>query len=574
MAWGFKKSIKIAPGVRINLSKSGVSASLGGKGFTYNTRGRITTSIPGTGIRHTQNIAARRTTKPVGSALRASAHIDSDNTDRLSKREMATREFVTQLQSRTTKALQEYFISHGVYVHVEDLVDAATLEDHQEFLTSLTQEFETTTKAIKLGIDIGSISLAEKEKAMRALYEIEEKCSSHQGNHGALEDAAASLQSKVLAWPISPAFFWPILLSLVGCTFFLTGNSTAGLILIVGPGLYGFYKLKSFEKRKNSLLAEITEADGRFQSLLVSEISPRPALPNIQDNVQRNATIFAGITAALALVAACFYLANTGSQTLPSGANSTASDDRAKNQNKPAAQISSPAPSHSEIDFTWLVGKPPSDAVKDRRFKAAFNGVSAAAWKKIADRLTVSNVGGVQVKDGYYFGAGCKAHFCDSDIAAFAINQVIGKGDVIYKETTDYNSNEAVAKGFIWTDLPIDATPLAAWAISNNMSSSTAAPSQSSSVPNKSFPTSFNCNQAGSDVERLICSDQELAERDVELATVFAEAKAHALDQTTFKERARKAWNYREKNCHDRECIARWYSDQKAALKEMINDSQ
>ncbi|MFM0300251.1 DUF4236 domain-containing protein [Paraburkholderia sediminicola] len=36
MGWGFRKSIKIAPGIRINLSKSGISASLGGKGFTYN----------------------------------------------------------------------------------------------------------------------------------------------------------------------------------------------------------------------------------------------------------------------------------------------------------------------------------------------------------------------------------------------------------------------------------------------------------------------------------------------------------------------------------------------------------
>lgn len=44
----------MAPGVRLNVSKSGVSTSIGGKGFTYNSRGRVTASIPGTGIRFTR----------------------------------------------------------------------------------------------------------------------------------------------------------------------------------------------------------------------------------------------------------------------------------------------------------------------------------------------------------------------------------------------------------------------------------------------------------------------------------------------------------------------------------------
>lgn len=53
MALRIRKSIKIAPGVRINLSKSGISTSLGVKGATVNLskRGtRVTTGIPGTGI--------------------------------------------------------------------------------------------------------------------------------------------------------------------------------------------------------------------------------------------------------------------------------------------------------------------------------------------------------------------------------------------------------------------------------------------------------------------------------------------------------------------------------------------
>lgn len=53
MGLRFRKRIKILPGVYINLSKSGVSTSLGGKGLTVNLRGdktRTTVGIPSTGI--------------------------------------------------------------------------------------------------------------------------------------------------------------------------------------------------------------------------------------------------------------------------------------------------------------------------------------------------------------------------------------------------------------------------------------------------------------------------------------------------------------------------------------------
>lgn len=49
----FRKTITILPGVKINLSKTGVSTSLGGHGATVNvgTRSRtITLGIPGTGF--------------------------------------------------------------------------------------------------------------------------------------------------------------------------------------------------------------------------------------------------------------------------------------------------------------------------------------------------------------------------------------------------------------------------------------------------------------------------------------------------------------------------------------------
>jgi hypothetical protein len=59
----FQRHIRILPGLRINLSKSGVSASVGGHGawLTVGPRGsRATVGLPGTGLSYTQQVAAHR----------------------------------------------------------------------------------------------------------------------------------------------------------------------------------------------------------------------------------------------------------------------------------------------------------------------------------------------------------------------------------------------------------------------------------------------------------------------------------------------------------------------------------
>jgi hypothetical protein len=53
MAFRFRKRIKILPGFWFNMSKSGISTSIGGKGLTLNIKdGKTTTtaSLPGTGL--------------------------------------------------------------------------------------------------------------------------------------------------------------------------------------------------------------------------------------------------------------------------------------------------------------------------------------------------------------------------------------------------------------------------------------------------------------------------------------------------------------------------------------------
>lgn len=57
MALRFRKSVKVAPGIRLNFSKSGVSTSIGGRGARVNIskRGvRTTAGLPGTGISYSQ----------------------------------------------------------------------------------------------------------------------------------------------------------------------------------------------------------------------------------------------------------------------------------------------------------------------------------------------------------------------------------------------------------------------------------------------------------------------------------------------------------------------------------------
>ncbi|MPR36605.1 DUF4236 domain-containing protein [Salmonirosea aquatica] len=64
MAWRFRKSVKIIPGVRLNFSSRGVSTSIGvrGAGLNFSNRGVYAyASIPGTGLSYRERIGGGRT---------------------------------------------------------------------------------------------------------------------------------------------------------------------------------------------------------------------------------------------------------------------------------------------------------------------------------------------------------------------------------------------------------------------------------------------------------------------------------------------------------------------------------
>jgi len=63
MSLRFRRSVRLAPGVRVNFSKSGMSLSMGGRGGTVNlsSRGtRTTFGIPGTGLSWSQRSSTKR----------------------------------------------------------------------------------------------------------------------------------------------------------------------------------------------------------------------------------------------------------------------------------------------------------------------------------------------------------------------------------------------------------------------------------------------------------------------------------------------------------------------------------
>lgn len=69
----FRKSVKIAPGVKLNVGKSSAGVSFGGKGshLSMNTSGRITTSagVPGTGVSYVNQTGGSQKKKPRASGV-------------------------------------------------------------------------------------------------------------------------------------------------------------------------------------------------------------------------------------------------------------------------------------------------------------------------------------------------------------------------------------------------------------------------------------------------------------------------------------------------------------------------
>jgi uncharacterized protein YecT (DUF1311 family) len=81
---------------------------------------------------------------------------------------------------------------------------------------------------------------------------------------------------------------------------------------------------------------------------------------------------------------------------------------------------------------------------------------------------------------------------------------------------------------------------------------------------------SFDCTKAQTVPEHLICNDAELANLDVELYTVYNQAKQASNNADWFKQTSRAAHKWREANCSDKACLLSWYSERKTVLGKIV----
>lgn len=119
MGLRFRKSFKVAPGVKVNLNKKSTSVTFGGKGVhkTYSSSGKKTTSvgIPGTGAYYTTSSGGGSGSKKPSSHKR----ISSDNLDPVLTEDLSFQNNVVDgssasLDKFTTDSLKRYKITSAI----------------------------------------------------------------------------------------------------------------------------------------------------------------------------------------------------------------------------------------------------------------------------------------------------------------------------------------------------------------------------------------------------------------------------------------------------------------------------
>jgi uncharacterized protein len=111
-------------------------------------------------------------------------------------------------------------------------------------------------------------------------------------------------------------------------------------------------------------------------------------------------------------------------------------------------------------------------------------------------------------------------------------------------------------------DSPSAAVPLAAM------------PTASASASPIVLPApSFDCRNAHSKSEHLICADAELSALDTDLHILYVKAKGVAHDKAAFIRANRSEWQRRENACFDKPCLVDWYAQRRRQLSNVIADA-
>jgi hypothetical protein len=112
--------------------------------------------------------------------------------------------------------------------------------------------------------------------------------------------------------------------------------------------------------------------------------------------------------------------------------------------------------------------------------------------------------------------------------------------------------------------------PAFSFACRNLPAAASAAPSVASARAVNVVPgPSFDCTTAHSLVERLICTDSELAGLDRDFSQLYAQARALAPDLEAFRRSSYRAWQEKQ-ICVNKACLITWYADRRRQLSQLI----
>jgi len=150
MTWRFRQSFKILPGLKLNLSKTGLSASIGGAPFTVNLgpKGLYgTASIPGTGIQFRQRLTGD---------LLAGPHRDSYEPPQLGKPDLPQSPLPPALPEADSRSpiLEEIRSASTELLTSDSLKELKRLiqtayEEHEEINSQLSKATEEDARATR-----------------------------------------------------------------------------------------------------------------------------------------------------------------------------------------------------------------------------------------------------------------------------------------------------------------------------------------------------------------------------------------------------------------------------------------
>jgi DNA-directed RNA polymerase subunit RPC12/RpoP len=167
-------------------------------------------------------------------------------------------------------------------------------------------------------------------------------------------------------------------------------------------------------------------------------------------------------------------------------------------------------------------------------------------------------------KDEVWLGIAARNQFMPIHASGFSPSQVVElkKGDQI--TITCRGSGMVIGSPMLKDCVPHSGTQ-----------TEVAQPAPSQPAPQPALrSTSFDCRRAKSTPEQLICADDDLSALDRELADILAQAKQESADTQKLLFETRAAWNWREKNCRDKECLLNWYADRKGVYTAALREHQ